>query len=64
MDQNTLLLRGAFTVDEFLGWASLGRTRFYDEVKAGRIKLRKIGRKSVVTMPDAMDWLNSLPEAA
>lgn len=56
--------RGALTVDEFCGWASIGRSKFYDEVNAGRIQLRKIGRKSVITMPEAMAWLENLPKAA
>ncbi len=55
--------RGAFSVDEFCRWASIGRSLFYQEVKSGRIKLRKIGRKSVVIMPDAMSWLKDLPVA-
>ena len=56
--------RGALTVDEFCGWAAIGRNKFYQEVKAGRVVLRKIGRKSVVTMADASRWLESLPVAA
>lgn len=56
--------RGALTVDEFCGWASIGRSKFYQEVKDGRITLRKIGRKTVVTMADAQAWLDSLPVAA
>jgi len=63
---NTILLehRGTLTVDEFCSWASIGRSKFYQEVNAGRITLRKIGRKSVVTMADAMSWVNSLPVVA
>ncbi len=56
--------RGALTVDEFCGWASIGRSKFYQEVKSGNLTVRKIGRKSVVTMSDAVSWVNSLPEAA
>lgn len=56
--------RGALTVDEFCGWASIGRSKFYQEVQEGRIRLRKIGRKSVVTLDDATNWLSNLPEAA
>jgi len=56
--------KGAMSVDEFLHWASIGRNKFYDEVNSKRLKMRKIGRKSVVTMHDAMEWLNALPEAA
>ena len=56
--------RGALTVDEFCGWASIGRSKFYEEVNAGRIKLRKVGRKSVITMADALAWVSNLPVAA
>lgn len=56
--------RGAMSVDEFCGWAAIGRRKFYNELKAGRITARKIGRRTVVTMPDAMSWLTSLPLAA
>ena len=54
--------RGALTVDEFCRWASIGRSKFYQEVTEGRIRLRKVGRKSVVTVPDARAWLESLPD--
>lgn len=56
--------KGALSVQEFLHWASIGRNKFYQEVNAGRLKMRKVGRKSVITMPDAEAWLQSLPEAA
>lgn len=55
--------RGAYTVNAFCEWASIGRSKFYQEVQEGRLRLRKIGRKSVVTAADAEAWLNSLPEA-
>ncbi|GGD93562.1 hypothetical protein GCM10011390_10390 [Aureimonas endophytica] len=61
---NTAPERGAMSVDEFCAWASISRAKFYRERNAGRIKLRKIGRKSVVVMSDAVAWLNALPEAA
>ncbi len=52
---------GAMTVNEFLSWASIGRTKFYQEHAAGRLRIRKIGRKTVVTMADAQAWLDALP---
>jgi len=55
--------QGVMTVDEFCGWARIGRSKFYQEVNEGRLPLRKIGRKSVVTIPDALSWLNGLPAA-
>lgn len=55
--------KAALTVDEFCGWANIGRSKFYQEVNEGRIKLRKVGRKSIVTLSDANAWLEDLPEA-
>jgi excisionase family DNA binding protein len=58
----TIESRGALTVDEFCGWANIGRSKFYQEVSDGRIRLRKVGRKSVITVPDARAWLENLPD--
>ena len=55
---------GAMSVDEFCRWACIGRTKTYDEAKAGRLQLRKIGSKTVVLRTDAEQWLRSLPTAA
>lgn len=54
---------GALTVNEFLAWAKIGRTKFYEEVKENRIKPRRLGRKVLILRADAETWLNSLPEA-
>jgi hypothetical protein len=54
---------GAMTVAQFCNWASIGRTKLYAEVKAGRIKLRKIGSKSVVLRSEGEAWLHALPTA-
>jgi hypothetical protein len=61
--QLAFLNRGAFTVNQFCLWANIGRSKFYEEVKAGRIKLRKVGKKSVVITPDAISYIQSLPIA-
>lgn len=53
-----------FTVEGFCRWIHMGRTKFYAEVQAGNIKIRKIGRKTIVTGPDALAYRDSLPEAA
>lgn len=61
---NTTVTKGAYSVTEFMAWASIGRTKFYHEVNEGRLKIRKIGSKTVVTAADANAWLEALPEAA
>lgn len=64
-DEDILKTRGAFTIDEFCEWARIGRTIAYRDVKEGRLKLRKIGGRkggrSIITVPDAVAWLESLP---
>ncbi|MER8845778.1 DNA-binding protein [Mesorhizobium australicum] len=53
--------RGAMSVAEFQHWASIGRSKLYQEISAGRLQVRKIGRKTVVTMREAEAWLANLP---
>lgn len=62
-DQSVGNTGGAMTVPEFCHWASIGKTKLYGEVKAGRIVLRKIGAKTVILRSDAEAWLHSLPTA-
>ena len=38
-----------------------GRSTIYAEIGAGRLKARKIGRKTVILDSDLQEWLNSLP---
>ena len=57
------MTKACMSIPEFLHWGNLSRTKFYSEVKEGRIKMRKVGRKSVVTIRDAEEWLANLPEA-
>jgi hypothetical protein len=55
---------GAMSVDEFCRWACIGKTKTYAEAKAGRLKMRKIGSKTVVLRSDADQWLHALPTAS
>jgi len=54
----------AFTVNEFLKWSRLGRTKVYQLIADGDLKSKKVGRKTLILRADAEAWLNSLPEAA
>ena len=61
---NTQIEKQAYSVNEFLSSFAIGRTMFYREVNEGRLKINKIGNKTVVTASNAKAWLNALPEAA
>ena len=41
----------------------VGRSFIYAEIKAGRLIIRKAGRRSLVFDDDLKAWLGSLPEA-
>ena len=47
---------GFLTVNEFCGWAAIGRSKTYMEAAAGSIRISKIGGKSVIAAPDALAW--------
>lgn len=54
----------ACTVAEFCHSLSIGKTRFYAEVKAGRIKVLKSGRKTLVPIAEREAYLRRLADAA
>ena len=51
----------AMSVRGFCESVGIGRTRFYQEVKTGRLRVRKVGRRTIVTSDDADEWLSNLP---
>lgn len=51
----------AYTVKEALRLLPIGRTKFYDEARAGHLKLRKCGRATLILAEDLKAWLGSLP---
>jgi excisionase family DNA binding protein len=53
--------REAFGVREFCARYGICRQTFYNEVKRGRIKVKKLGRKTLILRADAENWAASLP---
>jgi hypothetical protein len=51
----------ALSRQEFCDVYGIGQTRFYEEVKEGRLPVRKVGRKTIVLRDDAESWLQRLP---
>ena len=52
----------AFTVDEFCKSVGIGVTKFYSEVKAGRIQAKKSGTRTIVPTTEAAAYINRLPD--
>jgi excisionase family DNA binding protein len=57
------LERTAYSVDEFCAAAAIGRTTFYREVAAGRIRVVKCGRRTLVPATETEAWLGRLATA-
>lgn len=53
--------RLAYSVEEVLRLVPFGRNKLYDEGKAGRLKLRKLGASTLILADDLRDFLQSLP---
>jgi hypothetical protein len=51
----------AMCINDFCRRYGLGRTKAYEELKSGRLRGRKIGKRTIVTEDDAEEWLLSLP---
>lgn len=52
----------AYSIPDLIDLSGLGRSFIYAEIKAGRLKIRKAGRRSIVLPEDADNWLRQLPE--
>ena len=51
----------AMSIAEFCQRYGPGRTTTYQEIQAGRLRARKVGRRTIITEDDAEEWLQQLP---
>lgn len=63
MDLEPLEGKLAVDVDEVQDLGGPGRTVVYAEIKAGRLKARKCGRRTLILVEDLRDYLTGLPVA-
>ena len=54
-------LQRAMSIDEFCQRYRIGRTTTYTEIKEGRLRARKCGKRTIITDDDSEDWLQRLP---
>lgn len=50
----------AYSVSEFLAATSIGRTKLYEELKAGRLRSVKVGKRTLIPTAEADRWLTEL----
>ena len=49
------------SIAEFCQRYGLGRTTAYEEIKTGRLRGRKVRKRTLIAEDDAEDWLRQLP---
>jgi len=53
----------ALSVDQFCDRYGIGRTTAYAEIKLGRLKAIKVGRRTLISFDAAEEWLAALPSS-
>ena len=56
--------RANWRVNDFLAWFGIGRTKFYELVKSGDIKIIKCGRTTLVSHSEATAYQHRLEGGA
>jgi excisionase family DNA binding protein len=54
----------AYAIAELPELVSLGRSHIYEEIRAGKLRTVKVGRRTLVLAEDLRAWLLSLDRAA
>lgn len=54
----------AYTVEQFIGAAKVGRTKAYEEIASGRLATYKVGRRRYISARAAADWQRKLEAEA
>lgn len=58
------LNKAAYRVEEFAELHGIGRSTAYREIAEGRLRIVKLGRRTLVPVDAIRDWLAALPGAA
>lgn len=48
----------AYDIASFCKAYSIGRTRAYQEIKEGRLKVAKVGKRTLIPAQSAEEWLS------
>jgi excisionase family DNA binding protein len=51
----------AMSIDEFCERYRVGRTTAYGEIKQGRLRARKCGKRTIIGDEDGEEWFGRLP---
>jgi len=51
----------SYSIPEYCEATSMGRTQVYKAIKDGNLIARKMGKRTLITYEDGLNFLNSLP---
>jgi excisionase family DNA binding protein len=54
--------RLAYPIDEFADAVGIGRSKLYAEIRAGKLKAKKLGSRTLITATEAHAYIDSLPD--
>jgi excisionase family DNA binding protein len=54
--------RLAYPIDDFAEAVGVGRSKIYEEIRAGRLHAKKLGSRTLITAQAASDYLSQLPD--
>ena len=53
----------AVSINDACAIAGLGRTKLYEEIKLGRIPIRKAGQRTLIKVSDLQSYIDALPSS-
>ena len=53
---------GGLSILDFCKWSGLGRTATYEELRSGRLRAKKCGRRTIIPKTKVRRWLEALPD--
>ncbi|MEQ9435650.1 helix-turn-helix domain-containing protein [Hyphomonas sp.] len=53
----------AYTVNHACAVADCGRTKLYEAIGDGSLRVKKLGNRTLILAEDLRDWLTGLPES-
>ncbi|WP_395820341.1 DNA-binding protein [Devosia sp.] len=52
----------ALSVSDFCAYYGIGKTLAYEEIATGRLRAKKVGKRTIILAADAARWAASLPD--
>ncbi|WP_210245581.1 helix-turn-helix domain-containing protein [Tardiphaga sp. vice278] len=54
-------MKYAHSIAEFAQLSGLGRSFLYEQIKSGKLLVRKAGRRTLILHGEGLEWLGKLP---